>query len=346
MGEANKGAPGGAPPDHPRREELDYYEVDLRDYIRVIWRGRWIILATVAVAVGAAAFVSFRSPDIYSASLVLTVEQLPRLPGSFSVPTPQEITERAKDERLLTEKLGSDDRAQWFVEHAKFQVEKELVSVTLEGPAPPADLVGMLDAVVEGLREAYARDLADAIDLRLTEIALRVKTLEAQIAEWQGFADKAYREALRQREEIRAKIEAIKGDPSLLQVEVGLEWRTLEGALAEKEVDLLFSRLRPVEILIDGVDRLGILYFDQLSGRYVDAKAELLSLREEEALLRELRDKGSVLRVVRGPNGSSEPVGPHRGMNIAVAGVLGIFAGILGTFAWNYLREGGDGRHT
>lgn len=298
----------------------------------------------MAVAIGVAALVSFRSPDIYSASLVLTVERLPRLPGSFSVPTPQEVTERAKDQRLLIDALGDADRAQWFVDHAKFRVEEGLVSVTLEGPAPPADLVGMLDAVAEGLREAYAHDLADAIDLRLTEIALRVKTLEAQIAEWQGFADKAYREALRQREEIRAKIEAIKGDPSLLQVEVGLERRTLEGALAEKEVDLLFSQLRPVESLIDGVDRLGILYFSQISGRYVDAKTELLSLREEEALLRELRDKGSVLRVVRGPNGSGEPVGPHRGMNLAVAGVLGLFMGILFAFLWNYLREdGADG---
>gem|GEM_PF-3480861 len=318
----------------------------MREYLRVLWRGKWIVLLCTLLAVGVAALVSFRSPDIYSASLVLTVEQLPRLPESFSVPTPQEVTERARDWGLLVGALGDTERAQWFVDHAKFSVEKGLVTVTLEGAASPKDLVDMLEAVAQGLREAYAHDLAEAIDLRLTEIALRVKTLEAQIAEWQGFADKAYREALRQREEIRAKIEAIKGDPSLLQVEVGLERRTLEGALAEKELDILFSRLRPVENLIDGVDRLGILYFGQISGRYVDAKTELLSLQEEEALLQELRDRGDVLRVVRGPNGPADPVGPNRTMNIAVAGVLGIFVGILGAFAWNYLREGGDGRHT
>jgi len=292
----------------------------------------------VAVALGVAALVSFRAPDVYSASLVLTVERLPRLPESFSVPTPQEVTERARDRSLLVGALGDADRAQWFVDHAKFGVEKDLVTVTLEGAAPPEDLVDMLEAVARGLREAYAHDLAEAIDLRLAEIALRVKTLEAQIAEWQGFADEAYREALRQREEIRAKIEAIKEDPSLLQVEVGLERRTLEGALAEKELDLLFSRLRPVENLIDGVDRLGILYFDQISGRYVDAKTELLSLQEEEALLQELRDRGGVLRVVRGPNGSDEPVGPNRGMNLAVAGILGLFMGVLLAFLWNCLR--------
>jgi len=242
---------------------------------------------------------------------------------------------------LLAGVLGSADGARWFLDHAKFETKEDLVSVTLEGPRSPADLASMLGAVAEGLRNAYAQDLGEAISLRLTEISLRKKTLEAQISEWQGFVDKAYREALRQRDEIRARIEEIKKDPSLLQIEVGSERRTLEGALAEKEVDLLFSRLRPVESLIDGVDRLGILYFDQISGRYVDAKSELLSLQEEEALLRELRDRDSILRVIRGPNGSGEPVGPNRGMNLAVAGVLGLFVGILLAFLWNYLREDG-----
>ncbi|MGY4706763.1 Wzz/FepE/Etk N-terminal domain-containing protein [Candidatus Bipolaricaulota sp. J31] len=339
MGEENKGTLGGTSPDHPRREELDYYEVDLRDYIRILWRGKWIVLATVAVALGVSALISFFSPDVYSASLVLAIETLPRLPGSFSVPTPHEVTERAKDQGLLASVLGDADRAQWFVDHAEFETKENLVSITLEGPESPMELVNMLGAVAEGLRNAYAQDLGEAISLRLTEISLRKKTLEAQITEWQGFVDKAYREALRQREEIRTGIEEIKGNPSLLQIEVGLERRTLEGALAEKELDLLFSRLRPVESLIDGVERLGILYFGQISGRYVDAKTELLSLQEEEALLQELRDRGSVIRVVRGPNGSGEPVGPNRGMNLAVAGVLGLFMGILLAFLWNCLRE-------
>ena len=315
--------------------------MDLRDYIRILWRGKWIVLATVVVALGVSALISFRSPDIYRASLVLAIEKLPRLPGSFSMPTPQEVTERARDQNLLAGVLGSADGARWFLDHAKFETKEDLVSVTLEGPRSPADLASMLGAVAEGLRNAYAQDLGEAISLRLTEISLRKKTLEAQISEWQGFVDKAYREALRQRDEIRARIEEIKKDPSLLQIEVGSERRTLEGALAEKEVDLLFSRLRPVESLIDGVDRLGILYFDQISGRYVDAKSELLSLQEEEALLRELRDRDSILRVIRGPNGSGEPVGPNRGMNLAVAGVLGLFVGILLAFLWNYLREDG-----
>ncbi len=315
--------------------------MDLRDYIRILWRGKWIVLATVVVALGVSALISFRSPDIYRASLVLAIEKLPRLPGSFSMPTPQEVTERARDQNLLAGVLGSADGVRWFLDHAKFETKEDLVSITLEGPGSPADLVNMLGAVADGLRDAYARDLAEAIALRLSEISLRKKTLEAQISEWQGFVDKAYREALRQRDEIRAKIEEIKKDPSLLQIEVGSERRTLEGALAEKEVDLLFSRLRPVESLIDGVDRLGILYFGQISGRYVDAKTELLSLQEEEALLRELRDRDSILRVIRGPNGSGEPVGPNRGMNLAVAGVLGLFVGILLAFLWNYLREDG-----
>lgn len=326
---------------------MEQYEVDLRDYLQVFQRGKWIILISLAVAIGIAAVISYRLPDVYSVSAVLAIKVIPSFPKSFAIPTPQEVIERARDHRLLIKALENPERAVWFLKHAEFKAEDALVFISLKGPLSPPELTSMLDAVVAELENAYAGDLADAVAIRLAEIALRRKTIKNQIAEWQTFVDDAYRKAREQRKDILSEIEQIERSPSLLRLEVGENNRTLEGALAVKKLELLFSRLQPVEALCDGVDRVGILYFEQISDRYLSVKAELLSLQEEEESLQMLLKSDSMIRVVCAPEGSGEPVWPDRPMNLAVAGVLGLFVGILLAFLWHWLREpaaGEDGK--
>lgn len=67
--------------------------------------------------------------------------------------------------------------------------------------------------------------------------------------------DWAYWEAQVQREELLMAIEALKANPEVLALQVGEQTRRLEGSLAEKEVELLYQRLEPDELLLDGVKR-------------------------------------------------------------------------------------------
>lgn len=52
---------------------MEEYEVDLRDYIRVIWRGKWIILIVFAMAVGTAFGLSLRLPRQYATQTMLLI---------------------------------------------------------------------------------------------------------------------------------------------------------------------------------------------------------------------------------------------------------------------------------
>lgn len=52
---------------------MEEYEVDLRDYIRVLWREKWIILAVFAVAVASAVALSFGSPSQYATETTLLI---------------------------------------------------------------------------------------------------------------------------------------------------------------------------------------------------------------------------------------------------------------------------------
>lgn len=49
------------------------YEVDLRDYISIIWRHKWLILLIVVIAVGATYGYSALQPDTYETHATLLI---------------------------------------------------------------------------------------------------------------------------------------------------------------------------------------------------------------------------------------------------------------------------------
>ncbi len=52
---------------------MDEYEVDLRDYLRVLWKGKWIVLITFLVAVGTALALSYSAPKQYQTETSLLI---------------------------------------------------------------------------------------------------------------------------------------------------------------------------------------------------------------------------------------------------------------------------------
>lgn len=52
---------------------MEEYEVDLRDYIRVLWREKWIVIVTFLVAVGTALGISYNLPKQYQTKTALLI---------------------------------------------------------------------------------------------------------------------------------------------------------------------------------------------------------------------------------------------------------------------------------
>jgi len=320
---------------------MEEYEVDLRDYLRVLWRGKWVVSVCVLVAVGVAAWVSFRAPDIYRAEAVLQVERPLSLPSDYEPPSVEEVAERVQDEALLLSILGDEGTVSWLQGRWTVRQEKGFLYLQIEASRPLAELAELLRRVIEGLKTEYRRGVAEAVTARLDEIAERRRVLQKQLAAWQERVDWAYQEAQAQREELLAAIETLKAKPEVLALQVGEQTRRLEGSLAEKELELLYQRLEPVELLLDGVKRQKVYYFSQFASRAIAAEAELVSLAEEAEELQELLDSPpSPIVMLRGPQGIESPVGPPRRANLAIAGVLGLFIGVLLAFFWHYLHSG------
>jgi capsular exopolysaccharide synthesis family protein len=67
-------APSGVPPEPVFLEER---EAQLRDYLAVLRKHRWVILAVVAVAMGATALVTYRQVPLYRASATVNIRREP-----------------------------------------------------------------------------------------------------------------------------------------------------------------------------------------------------------------------------------------------------------------------------
>ena len=52
---------------------MEEYEVDLRDYVRVLWKEKWIVIVTFLVAVGTALGISYRLPKHYRTETALLI---------------------------------------------------------------------------------------------------------------------------------------------------------------------------------------------------------------------------------------------------------------------------------
>jgi len=322
---------------------MEEYEVDLRDYLRVLWRGKWIVLVTFLVAVGAAAVVNFRAPDIYRAEATLALETPGGMPATYSLPSLDFLLQRVKDPSLLNRAVsgaGADALSgAWLAGHLQAKKQGKFLELVLEASFSPDILRSLLAGVVAALDEEAKAGVGQAVEERLSSLSAQREELQRQYTQWEQELSDARARAEAQRAALLEAIAEIEGDPEFLSLSLG-DTMTVQGYLVRERLDLLYTRLQAVELALDEMDRFGVRALPGIGGTLITLEGKLASLEVEEATLKELLSHPpSPLLVIRGPRASSTPVGPNRGMNLAVAGVLGLFFGVLLAFFWHWLRE-------
>ncbi len=435
MGEENKGAPGGASPDHPRREELDYYEIDLRDYLHVLWRGKWIVLATFLAAVGAAAFISFTTRPIYQTELGLLIfppiYEGEEITGTVYSPETYRSLALAGDllEEVINEVFPKGNGPS--VEDLRSSLEAKVMAPEKPGAEFPGRFPLHLKVSLKGkdprklkeIAEVWARKFIERnTELFLTRTAQSYSYFKESLEEIDQelrAKENEYKRYLQENrlEVLRAEMEALKAEYKQILSILEDKRRSLsfkEAELSSLQTSFLkeplfFTLERSIpkesfwelalgkELSPEELKKLPELKtFDQvlnfahisLRQRIASLKAEVDSLKREVAELeadlseigsqvaekeaklaeveieisryeRELNalkksytqlstklleakvaraETAEPIRVVEEPFVPSVPVGPNRKMNIAVAGVLGLFVGVLLAFLWNYLK--------
>jgi len=284
---------------------VEEYEVDLRDYLRVIWERKWVVLGVFLAAIAAAAGFSYALPNEYEASALLQWEG--RLPyPDLQLPTSKEVIELVKalnqgsDLKLKAETLGDSPR---------------FISLSLRGPLPPQELQEGLSKLIAETQNILSEQIRQDLQREITAIEQRQEFFNLQRA---GLLEEIERWILRRQESLRQEREKLleqlqslskppkgEGQDSLLQGYILQAQATLMDRLMalERELRLLEEELESPS------PRPGSGFDSQLAE--VERTLEELELSKYE-YQRSLELNWAPLHLIQGPEASLKPVGPRR----------------------------------
>lgn len=241
---------------------MEEYEVELIDYLRVIWKGKWIILACLVAALAVTAALMWTRPNEYQGTITYRLYQSLQVFGITSLGN-QELLNTVMD--FLDEDFT-----------LKAETRDDRVQVTLSRATTPEALTNSFDRLTAWVKERLRLYVEREVAQVTFNTSIHIKQLTQQ------------RDSLR--EQITELDSPDPGDP-------------LFTYLAQKVVDL--------EALL------------------VAEQVKIETLRETKATdLFTLETVGQ---------STITKTGPNRKMSLAIAGVLGLFLGVLLAFFIHYL---------
>jgi len=339
---------------------VEEYEVDLRDYLRVIWEGKWVIAGVFVVAVVLAALVSFRLPDEYEARTLLKLRPLPTVDGlALKLPSLQSVAAIVQSDELLFQ-VAQEFQArypefqketpmqvhQWLKRNLKASVIKDtdLLEVRLPGDLEPEKLREALSVIISLAESKLRSDLQANIDLELARLSTTKKAVQEQLdamnAQLQSEIARRKEILEAQRAELLARMDEIRKNPQFLRLAAGEQNATLQGIMLKREFEALNERVKNLESELQQLDSRGRELFPEFHSRLTNLENERTNLELLAGKAQQVLAKTpETIDVVSAPFAPEQPVGPRRTMNILIAGVLGLFGGTLLAFFVNYLRQ-------
>ena len=254
---------------------MDDYEVDLIDYLRVMWKGKWIIIGCLVVAVAVSAAIMWTRPDEYTGTITYRVSQfspafgVSALDGQQIIDAIEETRPSSLDAQLSLQAKAEDER----------------IKVTLVGSASPSTLSDSLPLLTPFVEDQLQALGTDAVSQATGNTQITISQLDRQ------------KELLTQR---MNEISPYNPDDPLFAA-LAQKVADLEAALAQKQSHL-----------------------------------EMLSNT----------DINSLLAINTVGVSSIAKIGPNRKMSVAVAGVLGLFIGVLLAFFVHYLASARERKAT
>ena len=245
---------------------MDDYEVDLIDYLRVMWKGKWIILACLVVALAASAAIMWTRPNEYEGATYYRLYQSLSVLGVSGLDE-QEVLNTVLDFQTF---YGDDKLA------LTAETNDDRVQVTLARTIPPAGVAQALEHLITSVTAQLKEYVEREIEQAVLSTSMRINQLTQQ------------------RDSLRAQIDALDSPASD---------DPLFGYLAQKTSDV---------------------------------EAQLI---RDQVTLEALKNVDSTsLFTLRTPGKPAiSQIGPNRKMSVVVAGVLGLFVGVLLAFFVHYL---------
>ncbi len=245
---------------------MEEYEIDLRDYFRIMWQKKWWILGVFLGAIVLALLLSFTMPNRYEAEALVRLNDLPQI-AKIQVPAPspqmvlavvraRDLLARTVEEAQLAEEepfrgLSRERLVEWLRDNLKASIPQgtSLIEVKLGGALEPRLLQKILTVHLQVLGERLREDVANNAKREIARAFSEIAVLEAQAAglvqELEGKILERRAILEEQREGLRRQLSAIEQDKEKLGLQAGEQTATLEGIILREQFVAWTARLLP-----------------------------------------------------------------------------------------------------
>jgi len=334
--------PATLPPERaPEKIQQEYEEIDLMDYVKVILKRKWLILAVFFGAAIVAGVFSFLMPKVYKIDTSLEVGQI----AGEAVEVPGQVVEKIKS-----------DVYGIFVRE-KLQIpEEKYPKIKIENPKD----TNLITLVIESAKPPESKNILEAINnLIIAEHQEKIKTKKELIGQDIKTTEDKIKLAESDIEKTKNKIEPINEDIKRIENKIANAEEEKENL--EAKVDALqkvlpyqqdpgtqFALFDTKEKLANKKQEIENLYLtinslkrskEDLDVQINSIKTSIESLNAQINALKASLDEIKPTQVIKSPTVSEKPVKPNKKLNIIIAGILGLFVGVFLAFSQEWWEK-------
>ncbi len=308
-------------------------EIDLKRYIEVLIKRKKIVILVFLIVVILTAIFSFLFPKIYKVS---TIIEPPKDSQGEYLDTPQNIVEIIKE--AYTHKIAKDLNLKTLFPLNVIQPKNTtLVKISLKvKESNLKEGKNILNKIYQFLIENYKQKIAYKKDIISKKIAGYKEIIQI------------LNEAIKEK---REKLNQLEKRKVFLEKEIENVSKNIKDLLAQRDkilkehdqnITLQFFYTTTIQQMFSYHNQL----YNQLENLRTEEKSIILDIKNlkkeiewkksELERLKITKNLISNVRMIQKPNISSNPVAPKKKLNIAVAGILGLFLGIFLAFFQEY----------
>jgi len=316
-------------------------EIDLMDYVKVIIKRKWLILAIFLGSAIVAGVFSFLLPKIYKIDTSLEVGRIEKPTGTTSeqlVESPTQLVGKIEGDVYgikVREKLNISEE-EWPKIKAENPKGTNIVTAAIESAKPEK-----AKNVLEEINNLILVEHQEKIKTGIALINQNIKTVEEKIKLTESDIERTKNKIKpidSDIERIKNKIVFAEEEKTNLEAKVDALQKVLVYQQDPGTQFALFDTKEKLAIKKQEIENL-YLEINSLQRTKEDLEVQINSLRSSienlNAQINSLRgflDDVKPTKVLKSPTISERPVKPNKKLNIAIAGILGLFVGIFLAF--------------
>ena len=301
---------------------MDEYEkeIELMDYLNVLWKRKWLIIIPTFVLLVAVGVYSFFLPQVWEVDAIIQPSKyiIQTGGGTYSeiiIVDPKQIAGQINEEyynNLIAAELNLDIR-----EFPKLKAEN-LRDTKLLKISTKVNDVEKAKLILYSLFKHLKRDLDKKIDVEMKGIEEEIKAYKNKL----NIIKQRKKEIEKEMSDIRKRIESLEKEQRLsLKKENRSESESLAMLLYSNEI------------------QQSLEYHNTLNELLSEKKIEEENINLEIGNLNERKGRIDYTQLIKEPTSSFSPVSPKKKRNVLIAGILGLMIFTMLAFSLDYLEK-------